>query len=68
MIGNDLSVRVNAFCPSFLRLVEALQTSDREAVSTPEGWRRGGAVIEPTPITVDALGDSGSSSDRPDWY
>jgi alkyl hydroperoxide reductase subunit AhpC len=32
-----------------LRLVEALQTSDREAVSTPEGWRHGDPVIEPPP-------------------
>ena len=51
-----------------LRLVEALQTSDREAVSTPEGWRPGDAVIEPAPITVDALNDSDSSGDTLDWY
>lgn len=29
-----------------LRLVEALQTSDEYAVSTPEGWRKGDDVIE----------------------
>jgi len=51
-----------------LRLVEALQTSDREAVSTPEGWRHGDAVIEPAPITVDALRDSDPSGDMLDWY
>src|SRR5258708_7619975 len=51
-----------------LRLVEALQTTEREAVSTPEGWRAGDAVIEPAPITVDALNDSGPSADTPDWY
>jgi peroxiredoxin (alkyl hydroperoxide reductase subunit C) len=51
-----------------LRLVEALQTTDREAVSTPEGWRHGDAVIEPAPITVDALTESGASGDTLDWY
>ena len=51
-----------------LRLVEALQTSDREAVSTPEGWRHGDPVIEPAPITVDALNDSDPSGDTLDWY
>ncbi len=51
-----------------LRLVEALQISDREAVSTPEGWRHGDAVIEPAPITVDALSDLDPSGDTLDWY
>ena len=51
-----------------LRLVEALQISDREAVSTPEGWRHGDAVIEPAPITVDALTELGASGDTLDWY
>jgi peroxiredoxin (alkyl hydroperoxide reductase subunit C) len=51
-----------------LRLVEALQTTDREAVSTPEGWRHGDAVIEPAPITVDALAESGPPGDMLDWY
>src|ERR1700716_957507 len=51
-----------------LRLVEALQLSDREAVSTPEGWRHGDAVIEPAPITVDALSDLDPSGDTLDWY
>src|SRR5260370_2000605 len=40
-----------------LRLVEALQTSDREAVSTPESWPHADAVIDPAPINVDALKD-----------
>ena len=51
-----------------LRLVEALQTSDKEAVSTPEGWRHGDPVIEPAPITVDALNDQDPSGDTLDWY
>jgi peroxiredoxin 2/4 len=51
-----------------LRLVEALQIADKEAVSTPEGWHPGDAVIEPAPITVDALNDSAASGDTLDWY
>src|SRR3984893_10544852 len=51
-----------------LRLVEALQTSDKAAVSTPEGWQPGDAVIEPAPLTLDAVDDSGPRDDAPDWY
>src|SRR3981189_82224 len=51
-----------------LRLVEALQTRDTEPVSMPEGWRHGDAVIEPAPITVDALSDLDPSGDTLDWY
>jgi len=35
-----------------LRLVEALQTSDEHAVSTPEGWRKGDEVIEAPPLDL----------------
>ena len=38
--------------PEFLRLVEALQTSDKHAVATPEGWKPGDKVIVPPPATV----------------
>jgi peroxiredoxin (alkyl hydroperoxide reductase subunit C) len=51
-----------------LRLVEALQTSDREAASTPEGWRPGDALIEPAPLTLDAVGDQQSGDETLDWY
>jgi peroxiredoxin (alkyl hydroperoxide reductase subunit C) len=40
--------------PEFLRLVSALQTSDKYTVSTPEGWKPGDKVIVPPPKTVDA--------------
>ncbi|MGG6892684.1 peroxiredoxin [Rhizobium sp. BR 315] len=36
-----------------LRLVEALQTSERECALTPEGWRPGDALIEPAAISLD---------------
>ena len=51
-----------------LRLVEALQTSDREAVSTPEGWRHGDPVIEPPPLTLQAAGEQEPIPDTGDWY
>jgi peroxiredoxin 2/4 len=51
-----------------LRLVEALQTSDKEAASTPEGWQPGDAVIEPAPLTLDAVGEQEPRGDAPDWY
>jgi peroxiredoxin (alkyl hydroperoxide reductase subunit C) len=34
-----------------LRLVEALQTSDKHGVATPEGWKKGDKVIVPPPKT-----------------
>ncbi|RLB75049.1 MAG: peroxiredoxin [Deltaproteobacteria bacterium] len=39
--------------PEFVRLVEALQTSDKHHVATPEGWQPGDKVIVPPPATKD---------------
>ena len=36
----------------FLRLLEALQTSDRHGVATPEGWCPGEKVMVPPPATA----------------
>ena len=49
-----------------LRLVEALQLSDSDAVSTPEGWRRGDAVIEMPNLDL-RTPDSGSGSGA-SWF
>ena len=38
----------------FLRLVTALQTSDKYNVATPEAWQPGDQVIVPPPATADA--------------
>ena len=38
----------------FLRLLDAMQTSDTHGVATPEGWRLGDPVIVPPPATVEA--------------
>ena len=36
----------------FLRLLEALQTSDTNKVATPENWKKGEPVIVPPPATA----------------
>jgi peroxiredoxin (alkyl hydroperoxide reductase subunit C) len=51
-----------------LRLVQALQTADKEAASTPEGWQPGDDLIEPAPLTIEAAADTASGGDAPDWY
>jgi len=38
----------------FLRLVTALQTSDKYNVATPEAWQPGDQVIVPPPATAEA--------------
>lgn len=56
--------------PEILRLVDALQTSDREGVSTPANWRPGDDVVVGAPRTqaeLDArLNDQ--SVKLADWY
>jgi peroxiredoxin (alkyl hydroperoxide reductase subunit C) len=38
-----------------LRVLDALQLSDREGVATPEGWQPGDKVIVPPPRTYEAM-------------
>lgn len=53
----------------FLRIVEALQTSDRERVATPEGWRPGEPVIVPPPSTTAAAAARMQEGyDCKDWF
>lgn len=49
-----------------LRLVSALQTSDRERASTPAGWTPGGVLLEPAATTLDAALANGD--DAASWY
>ncbi len=56
-----------------LRIVEALQTVDKNAnTATPEGWKKGDKVIMPPPkTTIDAesrVAESKNNPDAKDWY
>ena len=53
-----------------LRVVDALQTSDKEGVATPAGWTPGDEVIVPPPATQQAAAErvADSSLKVTDWY
>lgn len=48
-----------------LRLVEALQTSERECALTPEGWHAGDPLVEPA---ASSLEEAGQTADGQSWY
>ena len=53
----------------FVRLLQAMQTSDKHAVVTPEGWTPGKDVIVPPPKTADAADKrAGEGFKTTDWY
>ncbi|GAB2687512.1 peroxiredoxin [Aliiglaciecola aliphaticivorans] len=53
----------------FIRLVDALQTSDVNSCATPENWKRGEEVIVPPPHTLeDANSREGQGYNYVDWY
>lgn len=53
----------------FVRLLEAMQTSDANSVATPEGWTPGCKVIVPPPKTAAAAeARAGEGYDTIDWY
>jgi peroxiredoxin (alkyl hydroperoxide reductase subunit C) len=53
----------------FVRLLQALQTSDANGVATPENWRPGKPVIVPPPKTAEAADKRASEGyDTVDWY
>lgn len=53
----------------FLRLVTALQTSDKNGVATPEAWQPGDDVIVPPPATAAAAETrAGEGYQYTDWY
>ena len=53
-----------------VRLVQALQVSDRHGVATPANWRPGNAVILPPPQTQEAAEERLGTADLDcaDWY
>ena len=50
------------------RLVEALQTAERDHALAPEGWRSGDPLFEPTPLSIAELSDYVPTPEEPDWY
>ena len=53
----------------FVRVLEALQTSDANGVATPENWQPGDDVIVPPPATVaEAAVRKDQGYDYVDWY
>ena len=53
----------------FVRLLQALQTSDANGVATPENWCPGKPVIVPPPKTAEAAENRASQGyDTIDWY
>jgi peroxiredoxin (alkyl hydroperoxide reductase subunit C) len=56
--------------PEILRLVDALQTSDRDGVSCPANWQPGDDVVLGAPTTQDALDARLADHDvkLADWY
>ena len=53
----------------FLRLVEALQTSDAHGCATPENWQPGEKVIVPPPATTqEAEARASEGYEYTDWY
>jgi len=53
----------------FLRLLEALQTSDENSIATPENWQAGDPVIVPPPRTAtEAESRVDDGYDYTDWY
>jgi peroxiredoxin (alkyl hydroperoxide reductase subunit C) len=55
--------------PEFLRLIKALQASDKNKIATPEGWQPGDKVIVPPPADMDAAAQRESEGyECTDWY
>jgi peroxiredoxin (alkyl hydroperoxide reductase subunit C) len=53
-----------------LRLIDALQTTDKHGVATPANWRPGDQVIVPPPRTVEAAAERATMPgiECTDWY
>jgi peroxiredoxin 2/4 len=53
----------------FVRLLQAMQTSDANKIATPEGWVPGCDVIVPPPKTAEAVAArAGEGYHTVDWY
>lgn len=78
VIDPDQKVRAMIYYPmtngrsvdEILRLVTSLQTADKNACATPEGWTPGKQVVVPPPKTAEAAESRMKESglERKDWY
>jgi peroxiredoxin 2/4 len=67
-MGNRLAEGVE-IAGEILRLIDALQTTDKHGVATPAKWRPGEKVIVPPPRTVEgAEARMQENYERKDWY
>lgn len=51
-----------------LRLLDALQLTDKESVSTPANWIPGSSVITPSPKTSEEMFSTPANNNCIDWY
>jgi peroxiredoxin (alkyl hydroperoxide reductase subunit C) len=51
-----------------LRLLTALQTSDKRGVLTPEGWHQGDPVLVPPPLVAANIKSAAPIAGQTDWY
>jgi len=57
------------FMPEIIRLVKALQTTDRHKVSTPANWQPGDKVVVPAPKTASEMEKRPTEGyECKDWY
>ena len=61
-------MNVGRFIPEILRIIEALQISDEEKVSTPANWIPGNPVIIPPPKTFPELEKRVEETNGTSWY
>jgi len=57
------------YIPEIIRLVKALQTSDKEGVATPANWQPGDKVVVPAPVTSEQVKKRMAEGyECKDWY
>lgn len=61
-------MNVGRSAEELLRLIRALQATDRERVSTPEGWTEGRPMLETAPVDLDGALAGESLAGGETWY
>lgn len=77
IIDSESKIRAMIYYPlttgrnmkEMLRLIDALQTADKNKVATPANWKPGDPVIVPFPTSVEAAEQRMKEGcDTKDWY